>query len=180
MRALTPKKIVLASMFIAIGLVLPFLTGQIPLIGQQLLPMHIPVLVGGFVLGGPVGSLIAFLTPLLRSLIFGMPPFFPSAVAMAFELATYGYLTGALHSFFPRKRAFIYINLLLSMVGGRLVWGMVSFVLYGITGTAFSWEIFVASAFGRALPGIILQIVLIPMLVMSIFPRRYGRSTRSA
>lgn len=87
MRELTPKKIVLASMFIALGLVLPFLTGQVPVIGRQLLPMHLPVLIGGFVLGGSVGALVGFVTPILRSFIFGMPPFFPTAVAMAFELS---------------------------------------------------------------------------------------------
>src|SRR5699024_10260968 len=119
-----------ASMFIAIGLALPFLTGQVPIIGRQLLPMHLPVLIGGFVLGGSVGSLVGFVTPLLRSFIFGMPPLFPKAVAMAFELATYGYLTGSFQRMFPRKRAFIYVNLILSMIGGRLVWGMISFVLY--------------------------------------------------
>lgn len=175
MRELTTKKIVLASLFIAIGLVLPFLTGQVPLIGQKLLPMHLPVLIGGFVLGGSVGSLVGLLTPLLRSIIFGMPPFFPTALAMSLELATYGYLTGFFHKIFPRKKAFIFINLILSMIGGRLVWGMVSFVLYGITGTAFNWDIFMASAFGAAIPGIILQLILVPLIVLSLPACGYKR-----
>lgn len=178
MRELTPKKIVLASLLIALGLVLPFLTGQIPVIGRQLLPMHIPVLLGGFVLGGSVGSLVGFVTPVLRSVIFGTPPLFPTAVSMSFELAAYGYLTGALYHTFPRKKVLIYLNLILSMLGGRLVWGMVSFVLYGISGTVFTWEIFVASAFWRAIPGIVLQIVLIPMLVMRLQKGGYTRRER--
>lgn len=176
MRDLTPKKIVLASMFIALGLVLPFLTGQVPVIGRQLLPMHLPVLIGGFVLGGSVGSLVGLITPILRSFIFGMPPLFPTAVAMAFELATYGYLTGTFHKAFPRKKVFIYINLILSMVGGRLVWGMISFVLYGITGTAFNWDIFLASAFGAAIPGIILQLILVPLIVLSLPSCGYSKT----
>ena len=179
MRELTPKKIVLASMFIALGLVLPFLTGQVPVIGRQLLPMHLPVLIGGFVLGGSVGALVGFVTPILRSFIFGMPPFFPTAVAMAFELATYGYLTGAFHGIFPRKRAFIYVNLILSMIGGRLVWGMVSFVLFGITKTAFNWDIFLASAFGAAIPGIILQLILVPLIVISLPGCGYAQRQRA-
>lgn len=168
MRELTPKKIVLASLFIALGLVLPFLTGQVPVIGRQLLPMHLPVLIGGFILGSSVGSVVGLVTPILRSFIFGMPPLFPTAVAMAFELATYGYLTGTFHKMLPRKQAFIYVNLVLSMIGGRLVWGMISFVLYGITGTAFNWDIFLVSAFGSALPGIIIQLILVPLVVLSL------------
>ena len=75
-----------AGMLFALGLVLPFLTGQIPEIGNLLLPMHLPVLLCGFVCGGIYGSIVGFTLPLVRSLIFGMPALFPSAVTMAFEL----------------------------------------------------------------------------------------------
>lgn len=177
MRKLTIKKIVLAALLIALGLVLPFLTGQIPLFGQRLLPMHLPVLIGGFFLGAPLAALVGFILPLLRSFLFGMPPLFPSAVAMSLELAAYGFLTGALHRILPRKDAFIYVTLILSMFGGRLVWGMVSFVLFGLGGKPFTWEIFIASAFWTALPGIILQIIAIPALVITLRDARKGRGT---
>ncbi|MDO4354782.1 MAG: ECF transporter S component, partial [Clostridia bacterium] len=36
------KNLCLAAMFLALGLVLPLLTGQLPQIGSMLLPMHIP------------------------------------------------------------------------------------------------------------------------------------------
>lgn len=173
MRTITTKKIALASLFIALGLALPFLTGQIPVIGRQLLPMHIPVLLGGFVLGGPLGALVGFITPILRSFLFGMPPLFPTAVAMAFELAAYGFLTGSFYKILPHKEAFIYINLILSMLGGRLVWGMVSFVLFGISGTPFNWGIFLTSAVWSALPGIIVQIVLIPFVIIGLQKNRF-------
>lgn len=86
------RDLVLAAFFLALGLLMPFLTAQIPSLGARLLPMHIPVLICGFVLGGPMGLIVGFITPLLRSLLIGMPPMFPTAVAMAFELAAYGLL----------------------------------------------------------------------------------------
>ena len=89
-------KLALAGLFIALGLVLPFFTGQIPSLGSKLLPMHIPVLLAGFVCGWPYGLAIGFIVPLLRSVLFGMPPMYPTAVAMAFELAVYGFATGFL------------------------------------------------------------------------------------
>lgn len=76
-------------------LVLPFFTAQIPSIGSMLLPMHIPVLICGFVCGGPYGLLVGAIVPLLRSVMFGMPPMLV-AIPMAFELAAYGFMTGFL------------------------------------------------------------------------------------
>ena len=90
------KQLVLASMFLALALALPFLTGQIPQIGSMLCPMHIPVLLCGFFCGWPWGAAVGAVAPLLRSLIFGMPPMFPTALCMAFELATYGAVSGYL------------------------------------------------------------------------------------
>ena len=84
------KKIVLGAFFIALGLLLPFITGQIPQIGSALLPMHIPVILCGLLLGWKYGLACGFVTPLLRSALFGMPVMFPMAIAMSFELAGYG------------------------------------------------------------------------------------------
>ncbi len=164
----TTRKLVLAGLFIAIGLVLPFITGQIPEIGKQLLPMHIPVLIAGFVIGWKYGLVVGFIVPILRSLIFLMPPMFPTAVAMSFELAAYGCLTGLLYDKFPKENSYIYITLILSMLGGRVVWGIVSLILYGISGTGFGWEAFMAGAFVNALPGIIIQIIIIPIIIMAL------------
>ena len=162
------RNLVLAGLFIAIGLMLPFLTGQIPEIGNKLLPMHIPVLVAGFVLGWRYGLAIGFITPILRSLLFTMPPMFPSAVAMGFELAAYGYLTGLLYERLPKQLLNTYLALLVSMLGGRIVWGLVSMGLYGLAGNPFTWKIFMAGAFINAIPGIILQLLIIPPLVVAL------------
>ncbi len=161
------KKMILSAFFLALGLVMPFITGQIPEIGSMLLPMHIPVLICGFVCGWKYGGLVGFIVPLMRSVIWGMPPIM-TAICMAFELAAYGMMTGLLYKIFPKGKVMIYIELIVAMVIGRAVWGIVSIVIYGIQGNAFSWQIFMGGALLNAIPGIILQIVLVPVLVMAL------------
>lgn len=162
------KNLVLAALFMALGIVLPFLTGQIPQIGNMLLPMHIPVLLCGFICGWQYGLAVGFATPLLRSMIFGMPVMMPSAIGMAFELAAYGFVTGFLYRKLPKKNYTVYISLLGAMIIGRIVWGMVSVVLYGIQGNSFSVQIFLSGALLNAIPGIILQIILIPAIMIAL------------
>ncbi len=162
------KKITLSGLFIALGMVLPFFTGQIPEIGSMLLPMHIPVLICGYVCGWQNGLLVGAILPLLRSIIFGMPPMFPKALAMAFELAVYGAMTGILYRKLPKNTLGIYISLLGSMLAGRMVWGMAAIPIYGLTGTEFGIKIFLAGAFMEAIPGIVLQLILVPLVVMGL------------
>lgn len=161
-------KIVLSALFLAIAYVLPFLTGQIPEIGSMLCPMHLPVLLCGFICGWPWGLTVGFMAPLFRSMTLGMPPLFPTAVCMAFELAAYGLVSGLMHKFLPRKKPFIYISLIVAMIVGRLVWGIAMLIYMGISDGAFSFATFITGAFTNAIPGIILQIILIPILVMII------------
>lgn len=159
-------KMILAALFLALAYVMPFLTGQIPEIGSMLCPLHIPVLLCGFICGWHWGLVIGFIAPLFRSLTLGMPPFFPTAVCMAFELAAYGAIAGLMHKMLPRKKPYIYISLLTAMIFGRFVWGVAMFIFVGINGGSFTFAAFVAGAFINAIPGIIIQIVLIPILVM--------------
>ena len=156
----------LAGLFLALAFVLPFLTGQIPQIGAMLCPMHIPVLLCGFVCGWPWGLAVGFIAPLLRSVILGMPPMFPGAVCMAFELAIYGLISGIMYRILPKKKPYIYCSLLAAMIVGRLVWGAAMLVCMGIKGGSFGFSAFLAGAVTNALPGIAIQIVLIPILVM--------------
>ena len=159
-------KMIYAAMFLAIAYVLPFLTGQIPQIGAMLCPMHIPVLLCGFICGWPWGLAVGLIAPLLRSATLGMPPMFPTAVCMAFELATYGAVAGILYKVFPKKKGFIYCALLGAMVIGRVVWGIAMAICMGVAGNPFGLSAFMAGAVTNAIPGIIVQIVLIPILVM--------------
>lgn len=161
-------KMVLAAFFIALGLVLPFFTGQIPAIGKMLSPMHIPILLCGYVCGWQYGMLAGFVTPLLRAVLFGMPALIPNGFAMAFELATYGLVSGILYTLLPKTRISVYITLISAMIAGRLVWGLVSIPIYGLAGKAFTWKLFLAGAFINAVPGIILHIVLIPVVVFAL------------
>ena len=161
------KKLVYSAMCLAICLVLPFLTGQIPEVGSMLLPMHIPVLLCGFLCGGGWGAAVGFTAPLLRHLIFSMPPM-PGCISMAFELAVYGLVVGLLYKRLGKGLKGIYISLLCAMVAGRLVWGAAQMVIMGLNGGNFPMSAFVAGAVTSAIPGIVLQLVLLPVLVKAL------------
>ena len=162
------KKLVYAAVCLALCLVLPFLTGQIPQIGQALSPMHIPVFICGFLCGWPWALVVGAIAPLLRSLLFHMPAMYPQAVGMAFELATYGLVSGLLYKLLPKKTPYIYVTLIAAMLCGRVVWGLARYVMAGLSGSSFPWSAFVAGAFTNAIPGIILHIVLVPVLVIAL------------
>lgn len=162
------RRMILAAMFLAIALVLPFLTGQIPEIGNMLCPMHLPVLLAGFFCGPWYALAVGFIAPLLRFLLFGMPPLVPTGIAMCFELATYGCVAGLLYHLLPKRKAYIYVSLVTAMIAGHLVWGAARVVLYGLGKSSFGWTAFLSGAVLNAVPGIILQIVLIPLLVMAL------------
>lgn len=161
------RRLTWSAMCLALCLLLPFLTGQIPQIGSALCPMHLPVLLAGF-LCGPWWALVTGLTaPLLRNLLFSMPPLL-TAIAMSFELGTYGVVSGLLYRRLPKNLAGIYISLITAMITGRIVWGIVRVAMTGMAGEAFTWAMFLAGAFTTAIPGIIIQLILIPVLVTAI------------
>lgn len=166
MKNQSTKKLVLSALFLALAYLMPFLTGQIPEIGSMLLPMHLPVLICGFVCGWPYGLAVGFVAPLLRSLTLGMPPIFPTAVAMAFELAAYGAIIGICYKKLPKKPLFLYVDLLAAMIGGRIVWGAAMMICLGIKGGAFTWSAFLSGSVLGAIPGIILQLLLVPVIVV--------------
>ena len=163
------KNMVLAAMFLGLGLVLPVLTGQIPQVGNMLLPMHIPVFLCGLICGWQYGGAVGFILPLLRSAIFGMPPFFPTATAMAFELMTYGLVAGLLYKLSKWQciRA-LYRCLISAMLAGRAVWGIVQAIQLGLSGSALTWQVFMAEAFLNAIPGILVQLILIPGVMVAL------------
>lgn len=163
------KNLTLAAMFIAIGLVLPLLTGQIPQLGNMLLPMHIPVFLCGLICGWQYGAAVGFILPLLRYAIFGMPVLFPTGVAMSFELMTYGLVAGLLYGL-SRWQCVIalYRSMIAAMIAGRVVWGIVQMILLGVSGSGFTFRMFMAGAFLNAIPGIIVQLVLIPAIMVAL------------
>lgn len=163
------KKIAVTAMLFAVGIVLPFITGQIPAIGRMLLPMHIPVLLCGFIVGWQYGAAIGFLLPIVRSLLFGMPPIYPTALAMAFEMAMYGFMSGFLYSHAKWQcTKMLYISLVAAMLAGRLVWAVAMVVLLGVGGNMFTWNAFISGAFLNAVPGIVVQLILIPAIMVAL------------
>ena len=162
------KKLTLSAMFLAMAFIMPFLTGQIPQIGSMLCPMHIPVLLCGFLCGTPWGIGVGFIAPLLRSFILGMPTMFPKAFCMAFELATYGFIAGFLYNKLPKKKINVYVSLISAMVIGRLVWGFVMFGCMGFDISKFGLSAFLAGAVLNAIPGIVIQLIFIPVVVIAL------------
>ena len=156
----------MAGVCLAFCMILPFFTGQIPEIGNKLSPMHIPVLICGFLCGFPYALAIGFIAPVLRFFLFGMPPIMPIGLAMAFEMAAYGACASILYRKLPKKTINLYLTLIVAMIVGRIVWGLASFVLYSIQGNAFTFQLFLAGSIINAIPGIICHILIIPPIVM--------------
>jgi len=162
------RKMIYAAVCLALCMVLPFLTGQIQQIGNALSPMHIPVLLCGFLCGWPYALVVGVVAPLLRFALFGMPPIFPIGIAMSFELAAYGVIAGVLYRKLPKKPFNVYVSLVGAMLGGRIVWGLVRFAMALLFKVEFSLTMFFAGAFITAIPGIICHIVLIPIIVLAM------------
>lgn len=159
----------LSAMFMAVGLLLPFLTGQIKQFGSMLLPMHIPVILCGLICGWKYGLGVGFILPLFRSYLFGMPRLFPDAISMAFELAAYGAVVGFIYGHSRWKCVVsLYRSMIIAMLSGRIVWGIVQVILLGLGENGFTLSMFIAGAFLNAIPGIILQLVLIPVIMITL------------
>ena len=172
------RQLILAAMFLTLALALPFLTGQIPQVGSALCPMHIPVLLCGFFCGPWYALAVGLVAPLLRFALFGMPPLMPTGIAMCFELATYGFVSGRLYKLLPGKKVFTYVTLITAMLAGRIIWGIARVILAGLAQSEFAWTAFLSGAFVNAVPGIILHILLIPILVIAL--KRYTETGSQA
>ncbi len=163
------KKMILSSVLLALGMVLPLFTAQIKEIGDTLLPMHIPVMLCGLICGWQYGGFIGLILPFLRSVTFGMPTIYPQAVWMAVELCAYGAVIGIMYMILKKKNLLsIYISLITAMLVGRVVWGIAKTILLGVSGKTFTLTMFWVGGFADALPGIILQLLLIPPWVAVI------------
>jgi len=162
-------KLLFSALFLSVGIVLPLFTSQIKEIGDTLLPMHLPVMLCGLICSYKYGFAVGLILPFVRSLIFSMPPMYPNAVWMALELATYGLVIGLVYKYTFKK----YLSLIIAMIAGRVVWGIAKAVLLSISDKAFGVAAFVTGGFIDAMPGIILQLILIPLIM-----RAYERSKK--
>lgn len=163
------RNLTLSAMFAAIGLILPFITGQIPQIGNMLLPMHLPVFLCGLICGWEYGMMVGFVLPFMRYFIFGMPVLFPMGISMSFELAAYGLVVGI---WYGKSRwkciVSLYRAMIAAMLAGRIVWGISQFLLLGMSDNSFTWTMFLTGAFLNAIPGIIIQLLLIPVIMLAL------------
>lgn len=157
---MTTRKLAYGGLFVALALALPSMFHLVGL-GKVFLPMHIPVLFSGFICGPIIGALVGMVSPILSALITGMPPLMPPiAQAMVVELGLYGLLTGLLYE---KLRLGAYVSLIGSMVVGRIGYGLMGYLLLPLFGIARTplWAPLLG-AVGTSLPGVIVQIVLIP------------------
>ncbi|MBQ8895667.1 MAG: ECF transporter S component [Clostridia bacterium] len=160
-------RLLYSAMFLALGLLLPFLTAQIKPFGSALCPMHLPVLLCGFICGPYWGMAVGIITPILRSVTFGMPVLMPDAVAMAFELAAYAFIAGMLYKRLDKNMFLFYVELITAMVCGRLVWGLVTFafIFLGMANGTIGISIIWTKTVLQSIPGIVLQLVAIPPII---------------
>ena len=172
------KRIVYTALCAALCVVLPMAFHAVQNAGQIFLPMHIPVLLCGLMCGWPFGFICGILGPVLSSLLTGMPPaaMLPS---MAIECAAYGCVTGLCMKYIHTKKpvADLYISMVIAMIAGRVLAGLAkSFILS--PGTApFAW---VTTSLVTGIPGIVIQLLLIPLIVVALtkaklLPRRYAQ-----
>lgn len=154
-----------AGLFLALGIILPYAFHLTGLLGPVFLPMHIPVLLCGFILGESYGLIIGFITPLLNSVFTGMPVMYPIGIAMTFELAAYGFLAGYLYK---RKGINIFISLIIAMFVGRFISGVMNFTLLTLGHNTFVLKGFLTASFVKGLWGIIIQILFIPAAVKAL------------
>lgn len=163
------RKIVFMAIFITMGIVLPIafhFTGTG--LGAIFLPMHIPVILCGCILGPFAGFIVGMVTPVLSSLLTGMPPFLPILPIMFFELSVYGLIIGYL---FKVLHWNIYSSLLVTMVVGRITAGLVVWFL--VTVFAFNLPanplLYIWGITVKGFPGILIQLILIPLLARYLF-----------
>lgn len=167
------RKLCFAALLLALGWLLPLLTGQNRDLGNTLSLIHIPAYLGGFLLGPGYGVLLGLLIPLSRSILFGMPVLYPRALCMAFEMAAYGGICGGLYRIMSHKKKIkkvvgIYLSIIPAMLMGRVVWGIGRALCGLFSAEPFTWAAFIAGGFATAWPGMITQLILLPILVVSL------------
>ena len=164
------KNMTLTAVCIALCVVLPIAFHSIPDAGSVFLPMHIPVLICGMICGWPYGFICGLMGPLLSSALTGMPPI-AILPAMMLECGTYGMVSGIMLKLVHTKSTYgdLYIALVVAMLAGRVVSGIAKALIF-MPGMAFSaW---IAASFVTALPGILIQLVFLPSVVLTLMKAR--------
>lgn len=164
------QKLIFAALLFALGLVLPFLTMQIRSIGNMFLPMHLPVLLCGLLIGPIHALIIGFLLPLTRSFIFGMPVFYPNAIAMSFEIAALGFFAGF---FYVKKSKYkcifeLYKSIIASILISRMFYILMMLILMSFLQNKIAVVAIITRAFIACIPGVIIELTLIPIILLAL------------
>ena len=169
------RKTILASLFMALAFILPFTTGGNPALGAIWLPMHIPILLCGLVCGPKHGMTVGFMSPILRTIILGAPPP-PMAIAMAVELAAYGFFMGLFYKLLPKKHVYVFVALILSLIVGRLAFIAINFQMLSLfpESPAFNSALvpLISTLTLTAWPGIAIQLALVPSIFIILKHRK--------
>ncbi len=173
------RRLVLTAVSVAMCVVLPMAFHAVPNAGKVLLPMHIPVLLCGMLCGAPCGAVCGLLGPLLSSVLTAMPAA-AMLPGMMVECAVYGLSAGAMLRLIRTGRIYadLYLSLLIAMLLGRVASGLAKALLFQAGEyTVAAW---VTASFVTALPGIFLQLLLVPSLVYCLMragqlPPRYPK-----
>jgi hypothetical protein len=165
MHTTNTRQMILAGFFMAIGLLIPAIFHMLGGAGPIFLPMHIPVLIAGFFLSPFYAAMVGLITPLLSSALTGMPVFYPILPIMMGELMTYGLVVSWLSQ---GRMKNIWGRLIAAMIAGRMVAGLIVFVLATGFGLKMKPLIYLQGAIITGLPGLVIQILLIPALVILI------------
>lgn len=164
-------RLVITAVLLALGMVLPFLTGQIPTIGQMISPLHIPVFICALTCGWGWGAALGVVLPLLRSVVFGMPPLVAVAIPMAVEMAVYGAVTGLLYRLLRRKcpaLAGMLIAMIIAMIAGRILGGAAKALVMGLQGTGYTFSAFIAGYFTGTAVGAVIHLFLCPVVALAL------------
>lgn len=173
------RRLVFAALCLALSVVLPFAFHAVANAGSIFLPMHLPVLLCGIICGWPYGLACGALAPILSNLVTGgmMPPM-AYVPAMTCELAVYGLVAGLIMKYLRTGKtvADVLISLVAAMLAGRAAMGALNALIF--RAGAYSFAVWFTSLFATALPGIVIQIALIPILIFAlerakVLPRRY-------
>ncbi|MCL2047262.1 MAG: ECF transporter S component [Defluviitaleaceae bacterium] len=171
------KNMVLTALFIALSVLLPIGFHAIQMAGFVFLPMHIPVLLAGLACGWKFGLVTGLIAPLVSASFTGMPSW-ANVPPMMLELGVYGLASGLALEYIRTKRASfdLYIALVVAMLAGRIVAGIAQFVYF--SGGDYSVGAWVAAYFVTGLPGLVIQFMFVPSVVMAlererVIPLRY-------
>jgi riboflavin transporter FmnP len=159
------KRLCSAALLLAAGILLPQVFHSIggPAAGGVFLPMHIPVLVAGLLLGPFYGAVIAVVTPVVSFLCMGMPPA-AKLPFMVLELVGYGAVSGLLYS----RKWNLYLSLVVAQMSGRAVYALSLLMGAYILRLPVPQVAVVGTAIVTGLPGIVIQLVFVPAVVILV------------